>query len=137
MDAHRNAHVHQSMQKGCTHQFVGQITSGHSCAWRALSNEHHFAWSLMHSWHGSCRTAGSPQNQNHLNAGSAQRCGNVSTRQEPCASPVPLLISGTWNCLSARQLLFFLSSAQVHSKGNAGELHLNWIKSLCPAILQS
>lgn len=82
-----------------------------------------------------CRRAASPQD--NWDAGSARRCGNVGTRQELRASPVPPLISSTWKCSSVRELLFCLSSARVHSKGNAGELHLNWIKSLRPATLRS
>jgi len=99
-DTQMHMETHMCTRRGCRDESVGRIMSGHSCARRAESNEHPSAWALTHSWHGPCRRAGSPQN--NFNAGSAQRHGNVSTRQEPCASPVPLLICGTWNCLSAR-----------------------------------
>lgn len=87
-------------EEGATHQSIGQRTSRHSCAGWVVRWRHPFAHSLMHSFCWPCRRAGSPQN--NLNAGSAQRRGSVSTRQEPCSSLVPLLISGTWNCFSAR-----------------------------------
>lgn len=43
-----------------------------------------------------------PLQKSQHSSGSAERHGNVSTRQEPRSSLVPLLISSTWNCLSAR-----------------------------------
>lgn len=100
-DTHGNTHVHQGRKKGVTHQSIRQIMSG----WTLLCSvsckaQHPFSQSLMHSLCCPCRRASSPQN--NLNAGSAQRRGNVSTRQEPRSSLMPLLIFGTWNCLSAR-----------------------------------
>lgn len=81
---HGNAHMHQSIRKGHTHESIGQITSGHSYTQRAVTYEHPSAWTLMHSLFCPCRRPSSPQN--NLNAGSAQCHESVSTRQELGAS---------------------------------------------------
>lgn len=98
-DTHRNTHMNQSMRKGCRHQSVGQKMRGQSCAQRAVSHKHPFAWSLTDFLCCPCRR--SSFHKSNLTVDSAQHCGNVSTRQEPRASLVPLLISSTWNCLTA------------------------------------